>query len=199
MTTRRPDVGRLYAGRFTAFADALLLGALVALGSLPVATWFVALAAAADLARDRESRDVTVGLRSYGERWIQALRTGWAGVVVPTLGLVVVAADLLAVGAGLDQPAFLAPAALAGLLVGALTVRCAAAWRPGRTWRACLDDALRESRDDPAGTALLAGAVLAAALLARSVPPTAVVVPGLLALAGAAVRSRPRAGRVPVP
>lgn len=184
---RRPDAGRLYAGRFTAFADMLFLGLLVTVGSLGIVTWFVALAAGADLARQRETHDVTVSVRTYAARWKAALRTGWGGVVVPTAGLLVLVIDAFAVGAGLDQPQVVVPLTVAAVVAGALALRCAAAWRPGRTWRVCVEDALRAARDDVRGTALLAGAVLVGGLLVVSVPPIGLVVPGLLALAGAAL------------
>lgn len=190
MSARRPDAGRLYAGRLTSFADMLLLGLLVTVGSLPVVTWFVALAAGADLARQRETHDVTIGVRTYMSRWKAALRTGWAGIVVPTAGLLVLAIDLFAVAAGLDQPQVVVPLTAAAVLAGGLAVRCAASWRAGRTWRACLEDALRAARDDVPGTLLLAGAVLVAGLLVLWVPPVGLIVPGLLALAGAALGLR---------
>jgi hypothetical protein len=190
---KRPDAGRLYTGRFTAFADMLLLGVLVTLGSLPVVTWFVALAAGADLMRQRETHDVTIGVRTYASRWTAALRTGWAGVVVPTAGLLVLAIDVFAVGAGLDQPQVVVPLTAAAVVAGALALRCAAAWYAGRTWRACVEDALREAREDVPGTVLLTGAILVAGLLVAWVPPIGVIVPGLLALAGAALGLRGRA------
>ncbi|MEL7977780.1 hypothetical protein AAG589_18080 [Isoptericola sp. F-RaC21] len=188
---RRPDAHRTYAGRFVAFTDALLLGMLVVAGALPVVTWFVALAAGADLVRSREERDVTVGARQYARRWVAALRSGAAGVVVPTLALLVVIADAYAVRAGLGGPAAFAATA-AAVVVGTIALRVAAAWRPSTSWADAARDGMVHAREDLPGTALLAVAVLIVAALVQWIPPLLVVVAGPLCVAAAAVTARRR-------
>ncbi|MGC5165274.1 hypothetical protein [Luteimicrobium sp. DT211] len=190
---RRPDAHRTYSGRFVAFTDALLLGALVVVGSLPVITWFVALAAGADLARAREEGDVTVGVRTYASRWVAALRSGASGVVVPTLALVLLLVDAFAVRAGLGAPAVVA-AALATLVGAAVALRVAVQWRPGTRWPDAARSGLQVARDDVVGTGLLVAAVVVVAVLVRWIPPLVVVVTGPLCVAAAAVSARHRGG-----
>src|SRR5471032_1454823 len=134
---RKPDIDRLYAGKFTAFADCLIVGILVLLASLPVVTAFVAVTAGTALLRDRAMDDTTVGLGPFGTRLLSVTRSGWQGFVVPTAAIGVLAADYLALRAGLRNNL---PVTVAiGLVVTVCCVfflRAAAGWRPGQSWPA---------------------------------------------------------------
>ncbi|MCO5953634.1 hypothetical protein [Microbacterium yannicii] len=186
----RPDAHRTYRGRFVAFTDALLLGVLVLLGSLPVVTWFVAVAAGARLARLRETEDATVGWRTYWKAWRDAAASGFVGsFLVPVLVLGVLAADLFAVRAGLDAPAT-AAAAISAIVLATVALRTAAEWRVGIAWSEAVRAAVSRASTDLSGTALLATAVVGVALIVTWVPPVAIAAGGPLCVAAAAVRAR---------
>ncbi|HYN94577.1 MAG TPA: hypothetical protein VES42_12070 [Pilimelia sp.] len=183
----------LTGGRFSLFADCLLVGVLAAVAAVPVVTAYPALVAACAVLRDRVTADRSIGPRVYLSRLVEVLRTGWAGWVVPPLLLAVLALDGLAVAAGVPGRAPLVAvlvAAVAGAIV--LGLRTAARWRAGARWAPVFRAALGASARDPGGAALLLFAGLAAAAIVVTVPVSALLVAGPLALAAVAVDGRTR-------
>jgi hypothetical protein len=80
-----------------------------------------------------------------------------------------------------------APFAVAGAVVCALLLRCAAGWREGTPWRTTVVAAFRSAPVQPLALVLLAGAALAAVALPAVSPVLLVVVLGPLTLAATAV------------
>jgi hypothetical protein len=188
-----PAAARLTGGRFGLFADCLLIGVLIGVAAVGVVTAFPGFAAGCALLRRRIAEDGPVGVRPYARLVIRALRAGPAGVLVPVAVAVVLGLDALALAAG-------APATgpLAALLVLAwsgatvLGLRTAVAWRPtdGDRWTAAARRASRTAVRDPGGSALLWLAAVSAVAIALTVPVTALLVAGPLALACVAVDGR---------
>ena len=180
-----------YAGRFTAFTDHLLLGALVFATALPVVTWFAALTAGAGLSRAREVSDTTISPRTYLAQLREVLRSGPGVLVVPTVVLAVLVVDMVALHAGLGASTVATALVMASALaVGVVALRSAALYTPGAAWSDVLRRAARLTGTDLGGSALLVGALLTCALVGTWVPPMVVVLAGPLCLAAAAVTAR---------
>ncbi|MEV5956705.1 hypothetical protein AB0M11_23560 [Streptomyces sp. NPDC051987] len=183
----RPSV---FAERFGVFAECLLTGVWIAIGSLGVVTYPAAFAAGARHLR-RRTGQVGGGWREFTRDFRAALSGGWA---VGLAGWGVVAAawvDVQAVRAGLPGGPLVGAAglfAVIGLVVAG--VRAAAVWTPGDRWRALLAAAGRRTVLDPGGSFLLVGGAVLVVCSALLVAPLAVPVLG--ALAGAAVAAEER-------
>jgi hypothetical protein len=184
---------RFTGGRFALFADCLLTGVLTAVAAAGVVTALPALAAACAVLRERVDLDRAVGVRPYARRFVQAVRSGPAALLVPPLLLTLLGLDALALAAGAPGAApltaLLVAASAAAVVLG---LRAAAAWRPGLSWLAAARDALAAARRDPGGDALLLLAGVAGAGIVLAVPITVMLVCGPLALAAAAVQGRGR-------
>ena len=184
----KPDINRIYAGKFTAFADCLIVGFLVLLASVPLVTAFVAITAGTALLRDRAVRDATVDLRGYCRRFSAVARTGWQGFVVPSVVGSILLTDYVALRAGLGHDALVTAAVgLIALVTCVFLLRSAAAWQPGRPWRTAAGTAARHMTGELPGSAVLGAAVLPAVLLTGWIPAVGAVVLGPLCLAAAAL------------
>ncbi|MBN1170947.1 MAG: hypothetical protein JXA67_02130, partial [Micromonosporaceae bacterium] len=173
------------------FADCLLVGAMTAVTVLGVVTAPAGLVAACALLRDRIAADVPVGPRAYWARLRQVAASGLAVVVVPGAVAAVLGLDLLALWAGVPGGRILGvPLALATAAAVLLGLRMAGAWRPGLRWPEVSRVAVNRARTDPGGDVLLLLAGMAAIAIAAIVPLIAVLVPGPLALAVAAIDVR---------
>lgn len=188
---RRPSADRMHAGRFTAFTDALLLGVFVVLGSLPVVTALPALAAATHLFGQRETHDETVSWSQYWRRWAAAVRC-YPLLAVGTLALLLTAGTVVALARGLAATPGVFPAVVAQLAMAVALLRLCGAWSPGLRWRELWREAIWMLQEDPVGDLLLASAVVATVVLAAWIPPITWLLPGLLAVAAAAIPRRPR-------
>lgn len=187
----RFSTDRMYASRFAAFTDHLLLGALVFVFSLPVVTWFAALSAGAGLSRDREEFDATISPRTYAARFRGILRAGPSVIVVPTLVVAVLVVDAIALHAGLGASRLATALILTCVTtVGVVALRSAALFTPGARWQAVVQKAWRLTGSDLRGSALLVGALATSVLVAAWVPPMVVVLAGPLCLAAAAITAR---------
>lgn len=185
---RKPDINRIYAGKFTAFADCLIVGFLVLLASVPLVTAFVAITAGTALLRDRAVRDATVDLRSYCRRFQAVARTGWQGFVVPSVIGSILLTDYVALRAGLGHAApVTAAVGLIALVCCVFLLRSAASWQPVRPWRTAARTAARHLTGEAGGSAVLGAAVLTAVLLTGWIPAVGAVVLGPLCLAAAAL------------
>ncbi|WP_432181089.1 hypothetical protein [Streptomyces sp. NBC_00063] len=176
-----------YGERFTLFAEVLWIGLLVAAGSLLVVTWPAAMAAGcAEVRRCVPDGPSSGTARRFLVTWRAALRGGTAMGALGLLALAFLAADLrLAASAG-DLPGFgllaLVVAGAAGAAI-VVQVRVAAHWSLTGRWS-------RPGRD-PAGTAMLGGAVLISVVCVWQLMLLAPLVAGVLALAAVAVDRRP--------
>ncbi|MER8070591.1 hypothetical protein ABTZ59_20095 [Streptomyces sp. NPDC094034] len=193
----RREPGELFGPRFALFADMLAVGLFTTVASLPLITAPAALAAGCRVLRDsaRTRRTATAGryrdaLRAHG-----LARTLIAGVVLVALGALFLL-DLALAGAGLPGAAAvsvtLAAVGAVALLVG---VRAAAHPAARRSWPAALRGAARRSATDPAGSVLIAVALVICAAIVWALPPLALVVAGPLALAAVSVELRAAPGR----
>jgi hypothetical protein len=170
--------------------EVLLVGVLLAVAALPVLTLLPALGAACALLRGYVEEGRTPTARHFA-------RLLWRGVTSP---VAILAPAALLCLAGLDTLALLAglpggtvvgpPIGLLLLAIGVAGLRAAAAWRPDRGWSEALRTGAARVTADPAGSVLLAGALVAAALIAAQVPVFLLVLPGLLVLAVVAVDNR---------
>ncbi|MBC6460925.1 hypothetical protein [Actinomadura sp. HBU206391] len=138
---------------------------------------------------DREH--TPVGVRSYCRRLRAVARTGPAGLAVPVVPAVVLVFDWAAVRAGLPGHQVLGPLILL-IAAGAAAVglRAAALWRLGATWTSLWRGGAEAARADPYGTALLAFAVVAAAVVCWTFPVVIPLALGQLVLAAVAVDAR---------
>ncbi|WP_399140149.1 hypothetical protein Q3A86_22300 [Streptomyces sp. NBUA17] len=170
--------------RFHLFADCLLLGVLLLLCSLPVLTAFPAFVAGCALLREQARGGPGVTPATLLAALRTVLRPGPAVLLAPAAVLVLLWLDATALeahgGPGL-------PLAVAGTVVTAFLLRCAAGWREGNTWSATAAAAFRSVPEHPLALLLLAGAGGASAVLLAMMPALAVVALGPLALAAAAV------------
>jgi hypothetical protein len=178
--------------RLGLFADCLVLGLLTAMTAIGVVTAYPGFVAACAVLRDRVELDLPAGPGAYVARLRQVARTGPpVFFAVPPLAAAVLGADAVAVAAGVPGRAgllaVLAACAAAAVVVG---LRLAAAWRPDRGWPELTRAAARTAVADPAGSALLVLAAGAAIAIGVTVPITAPLLPGPLALAATAVGSR---------
>ena len=145
MSLRHPSIDRMHAGKFAAFADSMLLGALVVLGSLPVVTALPAIVAGVHLMREREAGDATVSFRTYFAAWREVIRTGPAWVLLSAGVALLAYAELFALAAGLPGNARIGLIA-ALVAVAAVLLRAAGSWAPGRGVVECLTDGVRTRR-----------------------------------------------------
>ncbi|GAB6903403.1 hypothetical protein [Kineosporia succinea] len=174
---------------FSLLGETLIVGVLVALGSLGVVTALPALALAARYLRAHlDGRAYGLGgARADFFPAVAALgpASALAAGLLPVLWLnLLIARDAGLPGAGLIST--VTYLLMAGVVVVAL--RRAGAWALGRPHGAAT--ALTETAADLPGTGLLLGAVAMTAAITLMFPPLLLVVGGLLALAGLAVQSR---------
>lgn len=188
----RPDASRTYAGRFTAFTDMIYLAFMVLVGCLPLVTGFVAIAAGADLWRERQMRDATVGWRAYASRWRAGARSPGL-LAVPTLVVVFVLADLAVAGAPAVPTPMRWAVLAASCLVGGALLLGAGAWRPGLGLREVVRSTVAQVQADPLGPVLAAAAVAIIAVFGWWISPVLFLAPGLAAqsAAGLAARTTP--------
>lgn len=176
--------------RLTVAAETLLVGVLVCIASLPVVTVLAAAGAGAAVLEDFAESGTPVRLRRFLRLVRIALADPVAWAVPPALATVGVL-DALAVAGGLPGRAVIGPVlVLAG---GAALVVCVAGavrWRPGSRWTAALAGGAGACRTDPLGDVLLLGSLAVAALVTSAEPAFLVITPGLVLLAGVAVRRR---------
>ncbi|MFI1963395.1 hypothetical protein ACH429_04525 [Streptomyces pathocidini] len=212
-----PETGRRetpYGERFTLFAEVAWVGVLVTVGSLPLVTWPAAMAAGCAAVRRcvPDGPPASGTARRFAADFRAALpgglRVGAAGLAA----LAFIAADLRLAAVAGDLPGFGLLAAVCAIFAGAVVVaqlRAAALWsgdvtggatgamaeerQPGDAPGArgsLLRAALRRARHDPAGSAMLGGAVLASAVCVWQLTVLAPLVAGVLALAAVAVERR---------
>lgn len=181
--------------RLTVVAETLLVGVLVCVASLPVVTVLAASGAGAAVLEDFAESGTPVSVR----RFLRLLRTALADPVVwavPPVLAVVGLLDALAVAGGLPGRAVIGPVLVfAGVAALVVCVAGAVRWRPGTGWAHALAEGARACAGDPAGDLLIAGALAVAVLVASAEPAFLVIAPGLVLVAGVAVRRR-RAARV---
>lgn len=183
------------------FAEVVLAGVLVALGSLLLVTAVPSLAAGVAHVR-RQVTGHDIGVARFVRDWWAAVRALWP------LGLAAVAvALLLALDWQLARADVLPGAgvvavvvALAAAAVVVVLARAAGAWSepvadgdgPRLTARAALSVGAQRTQDDLTGSVLLAVAAALCVVFVWMLPPLALVVGGLLALAVVGVESRHR-------
>jgi hypothetical protein len=176
--------------RLTVIAETLLVGVLVCVASLPVVTVLAAAGAGAAGLEDVAESGTPVRVRRFLRLLRTALGDPVAWAVPPALAVVGVL-DALAVAGGLPGRAVIGPVlAFAGAAALVVCVTAAVRWRPGSRWTDVLDDAARACAADPVGDLLIAGALAVAVLVASAEPAFLVITPGLVLLAGVAVRRR---------
>jgi hypothetical protein len=191
----RGRVGQVgQVGRVALFADCLVLGLLTAVTAIGVVTAYPGFVAACAVLRDRVELDGPAGPTAYAARLRQVARTGPpAFFAVPPLAAAVLGADAVAVAAGVPGRAgLLVVLAACAAAIAVVGLRLAAAWRPDRGWLDLTRAAARMAAADPAGSALLLLAAGAAIAIGITVPITAPLFPGPLALAATAVNTRVR-------
>jgi len=176
--------------RFALFGEVLSVALVTLLLWLPVVTDLPALAAGtAHLRRYLEGRADPV--RQILSDFVSCCRGVWGyGLALPAVALLLVLNVDIATYTQLPGGAALGPltyAIGAGVAVLALRAagRHAAMHQAGRhpTWTASFRLAARRCVQDPAGSALLAAAVLVCVVIVWMLPALAILVPGLLALA----------------
>lgn len=185
--------GRLIGGtsRFALFAQALLVGAMVAVVSIPLVTLVPALCAAV-----RHLRRFLLGqgdsMRNLvADLWLAIRELWWVGAGL-VLVLAVLGFNIWLAQSGVLPAGTLVTAVNAALAAAVCVValRLSATWTAsGRAW-ADLRAAARRSGPDVAGTALLFSALVIAAVLIWMLRPMLLIVGGLLALAALAVEHR---------
>jgi hypothetical protein len=184
---------RMTGGKVALFADCLLAGVLTAVASIPLVTAYPAFAAACTVLRERVTEDRSVTVRGFARHLRSAIASGPAGLLLPWLYAVVLGLDAVAVAAGVPGAAVLTTILLGASAAGiVVALRSAARWRPGSQWMRLFVAVVRDLRRDPAGSALLVGAAVAAAAIAAIVPVTLLLVAGPAALAAIAVDGRAR-------
>ncbi|MFF5010514.1 hypothetical protein ACFY3G_47930 [Streptomyces phaeochromogenes] len=169
---------------FAPFADCLLLGVFLLVCSLPVVTAFPALVAGCAVLRQQAHGGPGVTPRQLLIALHRVLRSGYAVWLVPSAVLALLWLDALALDA--HGPGLGVPVAVAAAVVAALGLRCAAGWREGTAWRTVGIAVFRSMPQQPLVLALLAGSVVAAAVLLAMSPVLLLIVLGPLALAAAA-------------
>ncbi|MGW8566396.1 hypothetical protein [Isoptericola sp. NPDC055881] len=183
------------------FAEVVLAGVLVALGSLLLVTAVPSVAAGVAHVR-RQVTGHDVGVARFARDWWAAVRTLWP------LGLAAVGvALLLALDWQLARTDLLPGASVVAVVVAvaaaavvAVLARAAGAWsepvdpargeaRP-RTARETLAEGVQRTQDDLTGSVLLAAAAALCVVFVWMLPPLALVVGGLLSLAVVGVEAR---------
>lgn len=186
------------AEKFTLFADCLLVGVCTAIAAIGVVTAVPAMAAGCTALRERITADRPAGPVAYTRHLRHAMRGSRAVLFAPVLVLTVLAADAIAVAAGVPGQL-----PLAGLLVvascGAVVfgLRAAARWRADTGWAVAARSAGVDVVADPTGSLLLLMAVVATVVVGSLVPITLLLVAGPLALAATAIDGH--TGRNPFP
>lgn len=192
MTTMLKRRSPAAVSRFGLFADCLVLGLLAAGAAVGVVTAYPGFVAACAVLRDRIELNRPAGPVAYLARLGQIARTEPpVFFAVPPLAAAVLAADAVAVAAGIPGRTGLLvvlSACVAAAVV--LGLRLAATWRPGRRWPDLTRVAVRTAVADPRGSALLLVAAGSAAVIAVAVPVTAPLLLGPLALAATVVDMR---------
>jgi hypothetical protein len=174
-------------GRLALLAESLLLGVLVFLAALPLVTAFVAVAAGCVLLRE----GLRVNPRTYLAALVAVARAGPTGFAVPVVVGAVLLLDLAAVRAGVPGHRVLAVVLpILAAFLGALALRAAAGWRPGAGGLSTIRTAGAAASADPYGTALLAGATVAAVIVSQTFPIVTPLALGQLVLAAVAVDAR---------
>ncbi|MFJ8826428.1 hypothetical protein ACIREE_32240 [Streptomyces sp. NPDC102467] len=185
VSSRRRDTP--YGERFTLFAEVLWIGLLVTAGSLLVVTWPAAMAAGcAEVRRCVPDGPSTGTARRFAASWRAALPGGSLVGVVGLLVLGFLGADVRLAAVAGDVPFFGGLVVVVAGVAGAVVVRqvrVAARWSATGGWS-------RPGRD-PAGSAMLGGAVLVSAVCVWQLVLLAPLVAGALALAAVAVDRRP--------
>lgn len=192
-----PDRGRPHRVRpalgpsFALLGEVLLLGAVVAVLSIPVVTAVPALAAAVRHLRRFQAGE-PAGAGAFLADLSRAVRELWwvgAGTValLPLLAL-----DLWLATSGALPGGALVAAVTGTLAVGVLVVvlRLTATWSAQGRAVQDLREAARASLQDPVGALLLLVALAVCVVLVVAVLPLLLVVGGLLALAALAVEHR---------
>ncbi|MGY0061170.1 hypothetical protein ACWY4P_32285 [Streptomyces sp. LZ34] len=169
---------------FHLFADCLLLGVFLLVCSLPVVTAFPALVAGCTVLREQARGGPGVTPATLLAALRRVLRSGPAVCLVPAGALALLWLDAVALDA--RGPGMGTPMAVAGAVVAAMGLRCAAGWRDGTAWRVVVVAAFRSMPERPLLPVLLAGSAVAAAALLAMSPVLLLVVLGPLALAATA-------------
>ncbi|GAB2897957.1 hypothetical protein [Streptomyces mayteni] len=189
----RREPGEVFGPRMTLFADMLAVGLVTTLASLPLVTAPAAFSTASAVLRGAgEDRPATAG------RYLRLLRRrrrlgDLAAGAVALAGALLIVADLALVRAGLPG----GPAvglAVAAVAAGAVVVGLRSCGRPESVtdWRAAVRGAAGDTVRDVGGSALVLLALATAVLCGWMMLPLALLVPGPLALALAAVDVRAR-------
>ncbi|PPS69859.1 MULTISPECIES: hypothetical protein [Streptomyces] len=171
---------------FHLFADCLLLGVLLLVRSLPVGTAFPSFVAGCSVLREQARGGPGVTPATLLAALRRALRSAPVALcLVPAGVLALLWLDAVVLDAYV--PGMAVPVAVAGAVVAATGLRCAAGWREGVSWRVVAGAAFRSMPQRPLVPLLLAGAAVAAAVLPAMSVVVLLVVLGPLALAATAV------------
>ncbi|MEV7867011.1 hypothetical protein AB0P17_13080 [Streptomyces sp. NPDC088124] len=182
----------LFLRAFAVFAEALLTGVWIALGSLPLLTFPAAFAAGAGHLRRVLAHEVATR-REFLADLRSAARRGWLVGAAGWAALWLLWADLTVVRAGLPGGALVGTVgvlAFLGLWVAGL--RAAACWRPGASWRVLLRAAARRTLRDPARSLLLICGLALVPASAWFATPLAAPALGVVTAAALAVERRRR-------
>ncbi len=177
--------------RLQLFGEVLLVGAVVAVLSIPLVTAVPALAAGVLHLRRHLSGEPD-GLRDLLRGFASALRDLWLpGIVLPVL-LLLLGLNVWLSGTGAlpggDLVTWVSvPVGVAALVVA---LRTAGTWAPGRGGVAAVRAAARRAVADPTGSVLLVAAVTMVVVLVWMLVALLLVVGGLLGMAVLAVEHR---------
>lgn len=176
---------------FALFAECLLTGVWFTVAALPLVTIPAALAASVrHLAGHLDGTPTSLG--GFVREVRRAGRDGWkAGLAV--IGVALFFAVDLAVLTIEGVPGRAVMALLTMVVAGVaatLLLRAAAAWEPGRPWRALFAEAVEEARADFGGTGILLGGLLILAVCTWALWLLFVPMSGCLVGAALAVRRR---------
>ncbi len=183
-------------GRFGLFSEVLVVGLGVSVLSLPVVTVLPALAAGAAHVRRHLSGETDRVVDLWHE-FVAALRGAWPYALASLALLVLLWFNTAVAGTGQlpgGTGVLVLSLAVAAMLAVVL-LRAAGGWRRGASWRQVMRDAGARAGDDLVGSGLLVVAMGLCGVIVWMLPPLAVLVPGLLALAVVAVEHR--AGTTP--
>lgn len=180
------------SSRLELLSEVLVVGALVAVLSLPVVTAVPALAAGARRVRRGADGFAEPPVRTVVRDTGRALRDWWALALGVPLLLLLVAFDVVLARSGAlpGATAVLVVVAAVAAAVVVVVLRACGTWEPGTRPGPALRAAARVSTADLAGSALLLSAVVASVVLVWMLAPLVIVVGGLLALATVSVERR---------
>ncbi|WP_182112236.1 hypothetical protein [Actinotalea sp. JY-7876] len=180
------------SSRLELISEVLVVGAVVAVLSLPVVTAVPALAAGARRVRRGADGFAEPPVRTVVRDTGRALRDWWAlALGVPLLVLLVAIDVVLARSGALPGGTAVLVVVAAVAAVGAVVVlRACGTWEPGTRPGPALREAARVSGADLVGSALLLSAAIASGVLVWMLLPLAIVAGGLLALATVSVERR---------